>query len=137
MRKPETRIYKTVLKKLNVDAADAVFLDDLGHNLKSARALGIHTIKVVGDGSQAVDELEQFLGFSLRNPEIADVPGKLSKSIFQKMVNYRYCTLPYSLIHSVVDQVPPLPPPLHLTPPSRGDSSICARSEQSYLLRAH
>ncbi len=41
-----------------------VFLDDLGTNLKSARALGMTTIKV-GDPAVALAELEGVLGFSL------------------------------------------------------------------------
>jgi len=41
-----------------------VFLDDLGVNLKPARALGMHTIKV-GDPSVALRELESAVGFSL------------------------------------------------------------------------
>jgi hypothetical protein len=40
LRKPDPRIYELVLSKLGVDAADAVFLDDLGINLKPARRDG-------------------------------------------------------------------------------------------------
>jgi putative hydrolase of the HAD superfamily len=43
----------------------AVFLDDLGVNLKPARALGMKTIKVV-DPDDALDELEALVGFPLR-----------------------------------------------------------------------
>jgi putative hydrolase of the HAD superfamily len=42
-----------------------VYLDDLGINLKPARALGMTTIKVES-AKQALDELEQVLGISLR-----------------------------------------------------------------------
>jgi putative hydrolase of the HAD superfamily len=42
-----------------------VFLDDLGINLKPARALGMHTIKVV-DPDDALRELESVLGLDLR-----------------------------------------------------------------------
>ena len=46
MRKPEERIYKLTLEKLDVDPQNCVFLDDLGMNLKPAKELGIKTIKV-------------------------------------------------------------------------------------------
>ena len=48
MRKPNPLIYQLVLKKLQVEPSAAVFLDDLGENLKAAKALGITTIKVFG-----------------------------------------------------------------------------------------
>ena len=47
MRKPEARIYQYILKELNIEPQETVFLDDLGMNLKSARKLGINTIKVI------------------------------------------------------------------------------------------
>lgn len=47
MRKPNPLIYQLVLSKLQVEPSEAVFLDDLGENLKAARALGIATIKVL------------------------------------------------------------------------------------------
>ena len=46
MRKPERRIYELTLRALNVQPNEAVFLDDFGVNLKSAKELGIRTIKV-------------------------------------------------------------------------------------------
>ena len=46
IRKPDPEIYKRTLEKLNVKPEDAIFLDDFGQNLKPARDLGIHTIKV-------------------------------------------------------------------------------------------
>jgi len=64
-RKPETRFYEIALDALGIEAAEAVFLDDLGINLKPARALGMTTIKV-GDPSIAIDELESVLGIRLR-----------------------------------------------------------------------
>jgi putative hydrolase of the HAD superfamily len=45
-RKPEPRFYELALEQLGVDASDAIFLDDLGINLKPARAMGMRTIKV-------------------------------------------------------------------------------------------
>lgn len=45
-RKPELPIYERVLEELNVEPSKIVFLDDLGENLKPARAMGITTVKV-------------------------------------------------------------------------------------------
>ena len=46
MRKPEPRIYHYTLEQLEVEAKDAVFIDDLGMNLKYPKSLGMRTIKV-------------------------------------------------------------------------------------------
>jgi len=61
VRKPDPRIYEIALERLGVAAADAVYLDDLGINLKPARALGMHTIKVV-DPDAALAELAALTG---------------------------------------------------------------------------
>ena len=45
MRKPEKKIYNYVLKNLNANAEEILFIDDLGINLKPARELGFHTYK--------------------------------------------------------------------------------------------
>ena len=44
--KPDPKAYTTVLERLNVEATDAVFLDDIGRNCKAASQLGIRAIKV-------------------------------------------------------------------------------------------
>ena len=41
MRKPDPRIYQLTCEQLGVAPAEAVFLDDIGQNLKAARALGM------------------------------------------------------------------------------------------------
>ena len=46
VKKPEHAIFDLTLKKLGVDAHEVVFLDDLGDNLKTARLMGMSTIKV-------------------------------------------------------------------------------------------
>src|SRR5687767_15844962 len=52
VRKPEPEIYRRALTRLSdavgrpVAAADCAYLDDLGINLKPARAMGMHTVKV-------------------------------------------------------------------------------------------
>ncbi|XP_076778824.1 acyl-CoA dehydrogenase family member 10 isoform X2 [Arvicanthis niloticus] len=62
--KPDPRIFQLCLQQLNLQPSEAVFLDDLGPNLKAAASLGIHTIKV-DNPETAVKELEALLGFPL------------------------------------------------------------------------
>jgi putative hydrolase of the HAD superfamily len=64
LRKPDPRIYEMVCESLEVDPPEAVFLDDLGTNLKPARAMGMATIKV-GDPVDALEELAHLVGFPL------------------------------------------------------------------------
>jgi putative hydrolase of the HAD superfamily len=64
VRKPDPRFYDLALEAVDVTPTEAVFLDDLGINLKPARVLGITTIKVV-DPDEALAELEEVLGFPL------------------------------------------------------------------------
>lgn len=65
VRKPEPAFYELACELLAVEPADAVFLDDLGVNLKPAAAMGMTTIKVV-DPAAALAELESVVGFALR-----------------------------------------------------------------------
>ena len=65
LRKPDPAIYRLVCDELGVEPGEAVFLDDLGVNLKPARAMGMTTIKVV-DPDDAIAELEAVVGFPLR-----------------------------------------------------------------------
>ena len=65
VRKPDPAFYRLALDQLGVEPEEAVFLDDLGINLKPARALGMTTIKVV-DPDVALDELEAVVGFPVR-----------------------------------------------------------------------
>jgi putative hydrolase of the HAD superfamily len=64
LRKPDPRIYPLVCERLGVPPARTVFLDDIGRNLKPARALGMTTIKV-DDPEQALRELGALLGLEL------------------------------------------------------------------------
>lgn len=61
VRKPDPAIYRIVLERLATPAERTVFLDDIGGNLKPARAMGMTTIKVV-DPEAALDELWTVLG---------------------------------------------------------------------------
>ena len=67
MRKPDPRIYRLACDALGVTPERSVFLDDIGQNLKGARALGMTTIKVDATLS-AIDELEEVLGIPLPRP---------------------------------------------------------------------
>jgi len=64
VRKPDPRFYELACETLGVEPSESVFLDDLGINLKPARALGMHTIKVT-DPNQALAELGRITGLSL------------------------------------------------------------------------
>ena len=64
MRKPDPRIYQLVCRELGVAPPRAAFLDDIGANLKTARALGMATIKV-SRPDEALRELGGLLGFEL------------------------------------------------------------------------
>lgn len=65
IRKPDPRIYQMACDALEVTPAETAFLDDLGVNLKPARAMGMTTIKVE-DPAVALAELEAATGLSLR-----------------------------------------------------------------------
>lgn len=69
IRKPDTQFYLLACEKLAIEPGDAVFLDDLGINLKPARALGMTTIKVETE-EQTLRELQTVLGI-----ELQDLPG--------------------------------------------------------------
>jgi putative hydrolase of the HAD superfamily len=65
VRKPDVRFYEIACETLGIEPREAVFLDDLGVNLKPARAMGMTTIKVE-DPDAAIERLEQVVGFPLR-----------------------------------------------------------------------
>ena len=65
VRKPEEAFYKIALDALDARSEECVYLDDLGVNLKPARAMGMTTIKVL-DADDAIAELEEHLGITLR-----------------------------------------------------------------------
>lgn len=78
MRKPDEEIYKYAITRLHefvktrdaqsggVSAKDIVFIDDIGTNLRTARNLGMGTVKVsLGRADLAVKELEKITGLSL------------------------------------------------------------------------
>jgi epoxide hydrolase-like predicted phosphatase len=64
IHKPDPRIYQHACRELGIEAGEAIFLDDIGRNLKAARALGMTTLKVEAPDA-ALGELEALLGFTL------------------------------------------------------------------------
>ena len=61
IRKPDPRIYALMCEALDVEPAHCVYLDDLGINLKPARAMGMTTIKVL-DEAQLLRDLGEATG---------------------------------------------------------------------------
>jgi epoxide hydrolase-like predicted phosphatase len=64
LRKPDPKIYAIACAQLGLAPAEVVFLDDIGRNLKSARELGMTTIKV-DDPETALRELGALVGIDL------------------------------------------------------------------------
>jgi putative hydrolase of the HAD superfamily len=64
LRKPDPRIYRLACRELGVEPERTAFLDDIGGNLKAARALGMTTIKV-DEPAAALRELGAHLGLDL------------------------------------------------------------------------
>ena len=64
LRKPDPRIYLMACRELGVEPARTAFLDDIGGNLKPARALGMVTIKV-DEPQTALRQLGGLLGLDL------------------------------------------------------------------------
>jgi putative hydrolase of the HAD superfamily len=65
LRKPDPRIYRHACDLLGVAPQRCVYMDDLGINLKPAKAMGMATIKVISP-AQALAELQALLGLELR-----------------------------------------------------------------------
>lgn len=63
-RKPNPKFYLLACEQLDIEPSEAVFLDDLGVNLKPARELGMTTIKVL-DVAATLAELESVLEMQL------------------------------------------------------------------------
>jgi putative hydrolase of the HAD superfamily len=62
IRKPDPRIYELMCESLEVSPSRCVYLDDLGINLKPARAMGMTTIKVLSE-NQLLSDLRRITGF--------------------------------------------------------------------------
>lgn len=59
MVKPNPDIYKHVLSKLNVEADEALFIDDRLRNIDGAKAVGIEGI-VFSDTNVLIEDLKKF-----------------------------------------------------------------------------
>jgi len=64
VRKPQPEIYRETCRRAGVAPEQAVFIDDIGANLKPARALGMHTIRF-RSVEQALADLAEALGEDL------------------------------------------------------------------------
>ena len=64
IRKPDPQIYLHTCEQLGIDPSAALFIDDLGINLKPAKALGMQTIKVLSE-DQALADLSGALDMQL------------------------------------------------------------------------
>jgi putative hydrolase of the HAD superfamily len=60
IRKPNPAFYLRACERLRIKPTQAVFLDDLGINLKPAKELGMTTIKVMSE-DQAIEALSNIL----------------------------------------------------------------------------
>jgi len=70
MRKPDPAFYLLACERNNIQPQEAVFLDDLGLNLKAAQELGMKTIHVpIGGSLNALRKLEDILGVDLTSGE--------------------------------------------------------------------
>ncbi len=65
-RKPDPRIYRHACELLGVEPEHCVYLDDLGINLKPARAMGMRTIKG-GAPDLALAEREAMVGIPFKD----------------------------------------------------------------------
>ncbi len=74
VRKPDPRIYRIACDAIGAEPAESVFLDDIGANLKAARALGMTTIKV-DEPLSALRDLEGVLDLPLLVGAGAPGPG--------------------------------------------------------------
>lgn len=109
LRKPNPEIYKLALQKANefakahahtprgtagrwavedIKAQEVLFLDDIGENLKAAKKVGFHTLRVfLGRAFEAVDQLEEMTGLQLAgdHPRIAIKPRITSSATKAKV----------------------------------------------------
>jgi epoxide hydrolase-like predicted phosphatase len=65
LRKPDPAIYALGAQRIGLEPGACVFVDDLGGNLKPARAMGMATVRHVS-ADATVPELERLLGVALR-----------------------------------------------------------------------
>jgi glucose-1-phosphatase len=64
LMKPDPQIYELALRRMNVSAENALFIDDESENIRAAEALGFHTIHLE-EPSSLGEHLKQVLGLSV------------------------------------------------------------------------
>ena len=73
LRKPDPAIYLLACQRLGVSPAQVIFLDDIGANLKPARALGMATIKV-DEPRAALEALSCLVELDLLSSDLPSIP---------------------------------------------------------------
>lgn len=88
VRKPDKQIFLHALEKINVAPENSVFLDDLGVNLKAAKALGMQCIKVERY-MESLEELESLTGLKLVEscPFTVSPPPSVPSKIAHSFIN--------------------------------------------------
>jgi acyl-CoA dehydrogenase family protein 10 len=86
VNKPDIVIYQKALDKLGVEGSEAIFLDDIGGNLKTASQLGIITIKV-DNISDAMKQVEDVAFANIFPKGTQDVSDKLQLPV-DSLVKY-------------------------------------------------
>ncbi|KAF8590446.1 HAD-like protein [Ramaria rubella] len=80
LRKPDPAFYLLACKRNNISPEEAVFLDDIGYNLKAAQKLGMQTIKVtIGGSHRAIEQLGRMLQLDLTNGDHVSTSSRQSK----------------------------------------------------------
>ncbi|MBA3742470.1 HAD family phosphatase [Sporichthya sp.] len=64
VRKPDPAIYEIVLREIGLPASECVFVDDIGGNLKPARALGMTTVRHT-DAASTIEQLTEIFNVTV------------------------------------------------------------------------
>lgn len=75
LRKPDPAIYLLACQRLGVSPEQVIFLDDIGANLKPARALGMATVKV-DEPRAALEALSCLVELDLLSSDLPSIPSK-------------------------------------------------------------
>ncbi|CAD6193161.1 unnamed protein product [Caenorhabditis auriculariae] len=81
IRKPYPRIYQLACDRNKSRPEECVFLDDLGSNLKTAKSMGMQTIKVTSS-AQAIQDLQKLLNVDFSAP--ADTRECIERELLPK-----------------------------------------------------
>eukprot|EP01090_Pellita_catalonica_P014455 TRINITY_DN3694_c0_g1_i1.p1 TRINITY_DN3694_c0_g1~~TRINITY_DN3694_c0_g1_i1.p1 ORF type:complete len:290 (+),score=35.28 TRINITY_DN3694_c0_g1_i1:73-942(+) len=88
IKKPNPEIYRIAVKKMesHMDTTlhfnDCIFLDDIGRNLKSARKVGFHTVRVFPDKiMEAINQAEAILGIPSESNNNGPIREKLAQQV--------------------------------------------------------